>query len=397
MFLNICPISKFDFNKYVALSEWDYIEFLCKNKIDNEKYLKTNKKIIKNKEINEISTENLTIFNNLNSISATALENYFKCPMNAFLQNILKIQPRMETEILALDIGNVLHEIMFKYYQIDKKVDDVYEFCKNEVFKHVNKVERLKLNKFSPILTNLIDEAMRVINAINYIDQNSLFQTNKDLIEFEFEGKNALNLENISIIGKVDRVDVYNDMFRIVDYKSGKADASLKELYFGNKLQLFLYSLAMEKVLNKKSVGAFYLPLHNAYRREVENPYAMKGFYLAEDFVVNAFDKRLEPGSKSDIVNVKINKQGGITKTQGFKELEINQLNDLKKYAKEVSKNAVSEMKSGYIKPSPSDVSKPCEYCPYVQICLRNSNAIEYRNSFKVNLESFKEVEGEEV
>lgn len=394
---NIVPFTRFDYDKYVALSEWDYVEFLCKNKIENNKYLENNKKIIKNKENDEISHENLNIFNNLDNVSATTLENYFKCPLYAFLQNILKIQPRMKTEILALDIGNVLHEIMYEFYKRNKLVGDIYEFCKTEVFKHVNKVDRLKLNMDSPILTNLIDEAVRVVNAINYIDNNSLFQTNKDLIEKEFKGEKSLKLKNISIIGKVDRIDVYNDMFRIVDYKSGKADASLKELYFGNKLQLFLYSLAMEKVLKKKSVGAFYLPLHNAYRRELDNPYAMKGFYLAEDFVVKAFDKRLEAGSKSDIVNVKINKQGGITKTQGYKELEINQLNDLKKYAQVVSENAVDEIKSGYIKASPSDVSKPCEFCPYLQMCLRNSNAIEYRNSFKVNLESFKEVEDEEV
>ena len=121
------------------------------------------------------------------------------------------------------------------------------------------------------------------------------------------------------------------------------------------------------------------------------NAYSLKGFYLAEDFVVKSFDKRLEAGTKSDIVNVKLNKQNGVTRTVGYKELNINELNNLKDYSKKVSENAVDEIKSGYIKPSPCEVSKPCDYCPYIHLCLKNSNNIDYRQTKKVNLNSFKE------
>ena len=234
-----------------------------------------------------------------------------------------------------------------------------------------------------------------MINAVNYIDKNSDFKPR--YFEFDFKEENALKLKNISIIGKVDRIDVFNDMFRVIDYKSGKADASLKELYYGNKLQLFLYSCAMERVLNKRMVGSFYLPLHNAYTKELGNTYSLKGFYLAEDFVVQAFDKRLEAGTKSDIVNVKLNKSKEISKMGGYKELNINELNCLKDYAKNVSANAVDEIKSGYIAPNPSEVSKSCEYCPYVYVCLKNSNCVEYRKANKVNLDSFKEAEDERI
>lgn len=392
---NIVPISKYNFGKYKIISKWDLFDFIHKNNNKIKNKLEINEKFVKNKDFSYISKENLNIFNNFNNVSATMLENYFKCPFMAFLSNTLKIKPNMKNEILSLDIGNVLHEIMFKFYQQNKQVGDVYEFCKKEVFKCVDRQERLKLNADSPILINLIGEAVRVVNALNYIDENSEFQPK--FFEYDFSGDKSLKLKNILVSGKVDRVDVCNDMFRVVDYKSGKADASLKELYYGNKLQLFLYSCAMENVLKKKCVGSFYLPLHNAYTRELGNTYSLKGFYLAEDFVVHAFDKRLEAGMKSDIVNVKLNKSGGVTKTIGYKELDINSLNGLKDYAKTISENAVEEIKSGYIAPSPSDVSKPCEYCPYVHICMKNSNNLQYRQSKKINLDSFKEEENEGV
>ncbi len=396
--INIVPISRFDYDKYVCLSYWDYIEQDCKNKINNKKsenYSKNCEKIIKNKEFLQLNKENLKIFNDFNSVSATTLENYFKCPLYAFLNNILKIKPRMETEILSLDIGNVLHEIMFKYYKLKKQVGDIYEFCKAEVLRCVEREERLKLNANSPILINLIDEAVRVINALNYIDENSSFVPT--YFEYDFKNETALKLKNISIIGKVDRIDVVGDMFRIIDYKSGKADAALKELFYGNKLQLFLYSCAMENVLKKSGVGTFYLPLHNAYTRELTNIYSLKGFYLAEDFVVKSFDKRLVAGMKSDIVNVKLNKDESISKMRGNKELNSKEMSRLKNYSKLVSEKAVEELKSGYIAPSPSGLGKPCEYCPYVHVCLRSSSNVEFRPTNKVDLDSFKEVENENI
>ena len=390
---NIVPISRFDFDKYVALSKWDLIEFSFINK--KLEIAKNNQEIIKNKDFSLKNSENLQIFSNLDTISATTLESYFKCPMLNFFANIVKIKPRIDNEILAFDIGNILHEIMFKYYKYNKKITDIYDFCKNEIYKAVDKNERLKLNIKSPILVNLIDEAVRVINAVDYIDENSDFEPK--YFELDFKNDKALKLKNISVIGKVDRVDVCNDMFRIVDYKSGKADANLKELYYGNKLQLFLYSCAMENVLKKSAVGSFYLPLHNAYTRELSNTYSMKGFYLAEDFVVRSFDKRLEAGMKSDIVNVKLNKAGEVGKMGGNKELNSAEFSWLKNYSKSVSENAVEEMKGGYIEPTPSGVSKPCEFCPYVHICLRKSNGIKYREARKIDLESFKEVNDEEI
>lgn len=391
--IKIVPIVERNLDKYIALSKWDYIEFATKNNKNTENNSINAENIIKNKQLTNIFEHNLKVYDNLKTVSATILENYFKCPFYMFLTNILKIKPRLKTEILSLDVGNMLHEIMFKYYKNKKNVGEIYDFCKDEIFKFVEKNDRLKPNIKSPILINLIDECVRVINAINYIDENSLFAPK--YFEKEFSGKDALQLKNIQIIGKVDRVDIYNDMFRIIDYKSGKADASLMELFYGNKLQLFLYSIAMENILSKTSVGSFYLPLHNAYVKELGNTYSLKGFYLAEDYVVRAFDKRLQPGEKSDIVNVKINKSNTVAKTIGYKELNFSELNLLKNYSIKVSENAVDEIKSGYIAPNPSDINKPCDYCPYVHICMRNTCGVKYRLTNKVTLESFKEVQDE--
>ncbi len=378
--------SNFNHDLYLALSKSDYLEFLSINDKNNTEL---GNNLLKNKNFNQISDENLKIYNNLNTISASRLESYFHCPFAYFISNVLKINPKLDNEIMSLDVGNILHEILYSYYKHSKQVGDIYEFCKKEVFKYVDANERLKFKANSPILANLIDEALRVINGLNYIDENTYFKPK--YFEYEFKDKSALKLKNIAITGKVDRVDEYNDFIRIVDYKSGQANAVLKELYYGDKLQLFLYSLAMEQELKKRTVGGFYLPLHNSYMRETTPQYSLKGFFINDSEIVHAMDYRLNSGDKSDIVNIKMAKNGKANRTLGYKELESDEMSELKQYAKRVSETAVDEIKSGYIAPSPSGNSKPCDYCEFSHICFKNSSNIKYRNTKNVKLESFKE------
>lgn len=383
---NIVSLVDNENTKYVALSENDYLEFLCKNDKNNKKITENIGKV---KNFYKISENNLKIYKNLKEISASFLENYFNCPFYCFLQNMLKIKPRDSVDILPFDIGNILHEIMFKYYKLKKDVGDIYEFCRDEVFAFVNNNDRLKLNIESPILTALIDEAVRVINAVEYIDKNTDFMPTS--FEYEFKGEEALKLKNINIRGKVDRVDVYNDLMRVIDYKSGKSDANLKELYYGNKLQLFLYASAMENILNKKLVGSFYMPLRNAYRTEDVNPYALKGFFINEDFVLKAMDNRFETGFKSDIIQTIMDEKGKAGRTKGVTKLEFGEMLNLKNYAQKISEQAIEEIKQGYINPTPSANKKPCTFCPYSHLCLKDSANRLLRQSNTVTSNSFKE------
>lgn len=61
-------------------------------------------------------------------------------------------------------------------------------------------------------------------------------------MSLEFDGK------KVELKGTIDRVDVLGDKFVIIDYKTYKsADLPLKELYCGQKIQLYVYMRAVEK------------------------------------------------------------------------------------------------------------------------------------------------------
>ncbi len=378
---NLPIVHNYAAKEYIAMSKWDLIEYLCKN---DKKNLELLKNINKNKEFLQISPENLKIFANFNKISASQLENYFKCPLNYFLNSILKIKERETNDISSIDVGNIIHIILYEYYKRNKNVGDINLFVQDEINRFLQTEEHLKLNSNSPTIVNLQQELIRIIDGLNYIDKNSLYLPFK--FEFEFAGKNALQLKNISLIGKVDRIDKYNNFLRIIDYKSGMADASLKELYYGNKLQLFLYACAAENL--GKVVGEFYLPLHNDYKKAEANPYSLKGFYINDEQLVHALDINLQPKQSSDIVNVYLTTKNVAMKKD--KQLTSTEMENLKNYAKKVSENAVDEIRTGFIAASPNEDSKICSYCPYVHICMRATNNIKLRKSNDVKLESFK-------
>ena len=50
------------------------------------------------------------------------------------------------------------------------------------------------------------------------------------------------------------KVDFYDKYIRIIDYKTGSVSASLTELYYGKKLQLFLYGKVCASIFNKEFV-----------------------------------------------------------------------------------------------------------------------------------------------
>lgn len=375
------PTSNFD-GQYVALSNQDYIEKNLKYNTD------LSSQFVEAKRIQELSKENASKIT-IDTISASRLEDYFKCPLHHFLNYTLKVRERLQNDIMPVDTGNILHQILFEYYSKNKQVGDLYQFAKNQIFAIIEKDDRLKINAKSPVLTNLIDETVRVLNGVDYIDQNCNFKPTK--FEFAFYDKSALNLGNAKLVGKIDRVDTDGQNLRIIDYKTGRAEASLKELYYGNKLQLFLYACAMENVSKKSVVGEFYLPLHNAYTTDKHN-YALKGFFENTETNVINLDNRLSPGDKSDIVNITMAKNN-LARRFGDKELLSTEMKLLKEYSKKVSSQAIEEIKSGYIEPTPTGVNNPCESCPYSQICLKDCRAITERKPANISTQSFEEVE----
>ena len=165
----------------------------------------------------------------------------------------------------------------------------------------MNEDVKLKSYLNSPIHINLVKEGTRFLKHLNYLDENSLFTPTFFEYGFDSVYSKSIPLTNeVYLRGKIDRIDIFEDYVRIIDYKTGSISATLKELYYGKKLQLFLYGKVASKIFNKTLAGTFYLPIKNSIANE-ENiiPYKLTGFYQNNNNLAEAFDKRIKTTLKS--------------------------------------------------------------------------------------------------
>lgn len=382
-------------NQYHPLSMWDLIEYVYNNNIEiSDKLNKIINNVVPASTSNEAKIDASLI--NFNEISASALETYFQCPFKYFASHILKLKEPASSEIEMLDIGNILHELAYRYYLSNNRLSlDIKQFCANTIKFIIGKDEKLQQHINNPILINLISEAERFVSHLRDLDSNSLFKPTYFEKAFgencSFKGLPLT--DKINLKGKVDRIDIYNDHFRIIDYKSGNADASLAELYYGKKLQLFLYASAVSNALNKQISGTFYLPIQNVLGKadDKDSVYKLIGFYTDNNDLAGAYDINIKTNLKSEFVNISLKKDGTIAK-KSDKVLTTSEMERLVDYAKQISINALSEIAKGSFAPSPlkfDNMHTACTYCPYLSLCSKVTKDIAYRNVCKVNKDSF--------
>ena len=203
--------------------------------------------------------------------------------------------------------------------------------------------------------------------------------------------------QKVKVTGKIDRIDNYKDNIRIIDYKTGSIDNLQNDLYYGKKLQLYLYGYVASNALNKRVSGLYYFPIKLDNGQDGYSAYQLKGVTISEEDVILASDNKL-PNQSSDIIQVKYNKKdgsiSGLSKVVNSKEL-----NAQIRYAVSMFKTAIREIRQGNITPSPlqKDGTVSCKYCPYKSICrfdLTLGNKIRTASGVEPN---FLEVQNENI
>ena len=323
-----------------------------------------------------------------NTLSVSQIERFYECPFKHFVDYGLKLKPKVVGDIDNISIGNILHKLAqcFVNYMKNNKDIDVDEVACNMFDKILDNKEYAHLlyspqNKMQ--LVSLKKEAVRLCKGIYYQSQNSEFKTILTEARFDDGGKiKAITLKvgkfNLKLVGAVDRIDTFKDYFRIIDYKTGNCDTDLSELYYGKKLQLYVYQKVVQQSLKLKPAGSYYFPVTSKYLKENEDMtgiYKLQGYTLKDDQVICASDIKLKEIQTSDIVDVKRNKskkQNEFIYSAYSKLLTQEQLLKFADYAINMLKQAVNKITLGDIDASPLKLNSkylPCEYCPYHGIC----------------------------
>lgn len=214
----------------------------------------------------------------LKEFSISQLETYAKCPYKYFAERVLKLKPVKEPteEIEALEMGSLLHKILYSFYKkinqekiILNKVDEAkFEYAEGLIFKIAEEI--IEEAHFNSPLTFYEKEKILGINGNR---QNSILhkfliyerENNGEFVPtfFEFGFGNIkdnnkelltvqnIKVDNISVRGKIDRIDIdeQNNRYKVVDYKLSGNKPSSNDLREGLSLQLPLYMFAAKEMI----------------------------------------------------------------------------------------------------------------------------------------------------
>jgi ATP-dependent helicase/nuclease subunit B len=237
--------------------------------------------------------------------SATSFKTYLQCKRKFYLQNILKIKEHtISLKPKAYELGDIIHSILEDYYK---------DFTKDDF----SKIEELfnKYKSSNPFLILDLEIWKKKLYDFYLYDKERLKNRKIIALEKNFE----CEFEGIKIRGVIDRIDKYDDIYEVIDYKTSSSLSvdTLKNYEKTNDFQLEFYYLAMNELYKTDKIEAYYYDLNNTA-------------FLSE----TALDKKLE------------------LLCEKFKEL------------KEISNSEISFSKC-------EDKSN-CAYCAYSIICDRD-------------------------
>lgn len=390
IFSELQKIFTFD-NKPITVFNNFYSQFLPSEnfslfEIQSEKDFE--KKILKLKQQNKISDEkfNLILGNRKNqeekiscaeklykNFSPTGIEKFFSCPFKHFFTHGLKLKENPKNIFDARDDGNYFHIAAQNF--VSRNLEKIGNLSESEIQTELEKIDAIIKNqpRFKLLSKNIKNkhifeilkiETKMLFESINYERKFSSF-----VAKF-FEQSFEIPLEKKKLFGIVDRVDFWDNFFRVVDYKSGEVPKSLRAIYNGIELQLFIYLIAMRNKLGKEPCAGVYLPIGGDYSKN-STKFRFDGFILGKQGILKAFDRRLGEKKDSNIVSIKLTSKS--TPAELFVSTSKNVFSSegfesTMKYVELLLKSAEKEILSGEIPAIPIE-GYVCNNCPFFGIC----------------------------
>lgn len=327
----------------------------------------------------------IDLFYKNKSFSVTALESYAFCPMQFFMQRILKLDKdeQIETTISPLERGNLIHRILFKFFMKLKS-----QKMHGEAWNHIDLLNEIAGQEFdkmnylgllwdlekeiyfgndaqSGLWKRFLDEEQKEFKYSGFrpvlfeTEFGKSFKKSKpgfESIPFTIKSKNR----QISLFGKIDRIDVDNNGNAIIyDYKTGRSgfNINFNDILSGLSLQLPVYLAAANEVIKKLN-----------FQIEV----MAAGYYLVKD--ADNCERKTIFADVQKKPDIKISRSGGKLPNSEMIEDEgefgINELiNQTKDYILEYTDNLFN----GNFRHTKYPNNLQCSsYCTYKMVCRKD-------------------------
>lgn len=336
--------------------------------------------------------------------SVSRLEQFVLCPFSHFITYGLQARERKIYAIEAPDLGDFYHQLLYEFsLRLNRYGFSWHDLNRDITRRLVDEILPEIVTEFGNgilessfrnhyLTQRLRRVGLRSIQVLSSELQRSNFEPCQYELRFgrgsalpplkvDLDDGNSMYVE-----GRIDRVDLFeNDeasFIRIIDYKSGRKDLNLSDVYYGLSLQLLVYLkafLAGGGVDARKPVqpaGVLYVPIDDPLLKEDDSmeleglltrEMRFRGMVLEDADIIRNMDKEIESGSS--YLPVSLNKDASVSRLSST--LDRESLNGLFKYLDRILKNIGCGLQKGILEIAPVKTGSrtACQICDYQSIC----------------------------
>ena len=175
-----------------------------------------------------------------NGVSPTALNMYKLCSIEFYFHYLLKIREPIQIDEYADNslMGSAIHNFLEVFYPTDSITTKNFLNYEDKIRDSLNSFykKHLSENNFNKgknylslkVAEKLLKDFIIYEEELSKENNIQILYKEKELI-LDFK----VNEYNFKLIGNIDRIDLFNNSLRIIDYKSGKNNSN-SELFFSN-------------------------------------------------------------------------------------------------------------------------------------------------------------------
>ncbi len=347
-------------------------------------------------------------------LSPSRLENFAQCPFKHFVNYGLRPKEHRDFVISPLERGNIHHECLLMLSEWLSEPSQKGRFAitdarsrwmsvtEEELEDKLNEIiEEIQKRESAEVLSSSSEQSYRLIRikeiclkfALRMVSHVRSGSISKMAFEAQFGKGQAFPPLRIStpagevyIEGKIDRVDLLasNDgpKLKVIDYKSGLRKFDRKSAEAGLELQLGIYLEAALAGGDVEPAGVFYYNIANPQLKsgldqfvadeisedlweKIREAYRMDGLFIKDSSVLDSIDSNRVQGSKSEIINYILYKNGN----EDGSGVDAEEFEEFRRNFKQVLEETCARLISGEIDIAPRKGSGACEYCDYRAIC----------------------------
>ncbi len=338
-------------------------------------------------------------------LSASQADTFYRCRFRYFCQYGMRLQTRRVADVDASMFGT------FSHYILEKLLP---EYVENQVNPTAADIPAMQ-QRIHAVLFNYVEEEMggfadkparfryllslveRTCFSLLWFTVSEMAQSRFVPADYELViGKGGvpsptLQLPNgdgsVSIIGKIDRVDIYRRedtvFVRVVDYKTGSKEFKLSEVPYGINMQMLLYLFAVchgghtrYEATNTAPAGILYLPAKDITLKNTHAPLdesrlklmRMNGLLLRDQDVLTAMEESGEGVFiPATVENGEIGKKSDTISRIDF--------DNIRKLTEKLLISMANTLLAGDIGAIPTGEEQhlPCDYCDFRAVCGRES------------------------